>query len=92
MALFSQYRIFDVQDGQKRQLRKTIQSLEANYLLNSSEEDLANSLVAELALDIPEINESAIYVEHEERQIDVAETRCGSLLIGMSRSTLAEPR
>jgi hypothetical protein len=72
VALFSQYRIFDVQDGQKRQLRKTIQSLEANYLLNSSEEDLANSLVAELALDIPEINESAIYVEHEERQIDVS--------------------
>lgn len=70
--LFSQYSIFDVQENQKQELRKKVLSLEPNYLLNSSEEDLVRWLADAVTLDVPELDEAGIHVEHAEKQIDVS--------------------
>ena len=39
--LFNRVSIFDVLANQKQQIKQKIQSLEQNYVLNSSEDDLA---------------------------------------------------
>jgi hypothetical protein len=70
--LFGKFSIFDVLEGQKRQIKQKVQSLEPNYVLNASEEDLVAWLVGEFTLNVPSIDESGIHVDYEEKQIDVS--------------------
>lgn len=71
--LFTEGSIFDVLEGQKRAVKSAVEKLEQNYLLNVSEEDLINSLVDELRLNIPFIKDEEIHIaDHGETQIDVS--------------------
>jgi hypothetical protein len=70
--LFSGASIFDVLQSQKQKLKEKIQSLQADYLLNASEQDLIAWLVDEFNLDVPTIDESKIETEYRETQIDVS--------------------
>lgn len=70
--LFNRVSILDVLADQKRQIKQKIQSLEQNYVLNSSESDLVAWLVSEFSLDVPAIDEPGIHVDYGEKQIDVS--------------------
>lgn len=70
--LFNRVTIFDVLQSQKQRLNEKIQSLQADYLLNASEQDLIGWLTDEFKLDVPSIDESKIETEHREIQIDVS--------------------
>jgi hypothetical protein len=70
--LFNGASILEVLPGQERQIKTKIQSLEPNYVLNASEEDLVGSLVDEFTLDVPVLDEAGIYVDYGEKQIDVS--------------------
>lgn len=70
--LFSEASIFDVLENQKRQIKKTVDSLDRNYLLNASEEDLVRALVDELSLQVPAVIEDGVHMEYEEADIDVS--------------------
>jgi len=70
--LFRTISIFDVLKQQENKLKDRIQSLESNYLLNASENDLVDWLVADFTLNVPILDESKIEVEHSEKQIDVS--------------------
>jgi hypothetical protein len=70
--LFNRVSILDVLADQKRQIKQKIQSLEQDYVLNSSENDLVAWLVSEFSLDVPAIDEPGIHVDYGEKQIDVS--------------------
>jgi len=70
--LFRKVSIFDVLENQKRSIKQKIQSLEPNYVLNTSEEDLMKWLIAEFTLEVPMIDESGIHVDYREKEIDVS--------------------
>ncbi|HXW91178.1 MAG TPA: hypothetical protein VEK33_11585 [Terriglobales bacterium] len=70
--MFNLSSIYDVLQSQNQRLREKIQSLEPNYLLNSSEPDLVAWLMDEFRLDVPTIDESKIEIEHRETQFDVS--------------------
>ena len=53
--------------------RQRIQSLDGNAVLNASEEDLVQSLVQEFSAQTPDIDESRIYVDLGEQQIDLSQ-------------------
>ncbi len=54
-------------------LRKEIQELDSNYLLNVSEEDLVRWLVEKFRMDVPVILDQELHVaDHKETQIDVS--------------------
>lgn len=70
--LFNEYLVFDVLRAQKQKLKEKIQSLQADYLLNASEQDLVAWLVEEFTLNVPKIDESKIEMDYREKQIDVS--------------------
>lgn len=71
--LFSNVDIYNVLEHQKAEVKKEVYALESNYLLNASETDLIQWLVDKLRLDIPEINDSDIYIaNHGETKVDVS--------------------
>jgi hypothetical protein len=70
--LFSEASIFDVLENQKLKIKTTVNSLDRNYLLNASEEDLIRALVDELSLQVPAIVEEGVHMEYEEADIDVS--------------------
>lgn len=70
--LFNGISIMDALPDQKRQLKEKIQGLKPDYILSVSEEDLVKSLVSEYTLDVPEIDEQEIHIDHGEEQIDVS--------------------
>lgn len=70
--LFRKVSIFDVLEHQKRQIKEKIRSLEPNYVLNASDEDLVAWLVREFTLDVPAIEEPGIHFDYREKQIDVS--------------------
>lgn len=70
--LFHKVSMLDVLENEKQTIRNKIQSLEPNYLLNASEDDLVKWLVGEFTLDVPAIDEAAIHVDYCEKQIDVS--------------------
>lgn len=70
--LFSRVSVFDFLPDQEGRIREEIQSLNADYILNVSEEDLLASLAAKYTLDIPILNESEISVDYGEQKIDVS--------------------
>lgn len=70
--LFNGVSIYDVIEGQKKGVEEGVQELDANYLLNVSEEDLIACLVNQFRLDVPVLNEEGISVESGEAQVDVS--------------------
>jgi hypothetical protein len=68
--LFNKVRIVDVLENQKRKIKQEVQSLDANYVLSASEEDLIRSLVEQLSLEVPTIDESGIHMDFGEADID----------------------
>ena len=71
--LFNKYQIFGVVQGQTEAVKKRVQSIPPNTLLNASENDLVQALVEELRLNVPVIKDEEIYVAHSaETQVDVS--------------------
>src|ERR1022692_2575811 len=60
--LFNKQDIFSVVQGQTAAVKKGVQAIPANTLLNASEHDLTQALVAELRLDVPRINDEVIHI------------------------------
>jgi hypothetical protein len=71
--LFNKYQMYGVLQGQTATLKKKIQSIPANILLNASEQDLIQALVEEFRLNVPVIKDGEIYIAHSgEAQVDVS--------------------
>lgn len=71
--LFNKYPIYGVLQGQPDALKKRVQSIPADTLLNASEHDLAQALVEEFRLHVPVINDDDIHIAHAgETQVDVS--------------------
>ena len=70
--LFNNASILDVLPDQLRQIKKKVQDLKVDYILNASEEDLVASLVDEFTFDVPVLEEEGIHVDYGEQQIDVS--------------------
>lgn len=68
--LFNKVKIFDVIEIQKQKIRQEVQTLDANYVLSVSEEDLIHLLVDQLCLEVPTIDESSIHMDFGEADID----------------------
>ena len=62
--LFNTYEIFSIVQGHTESLKKRVQSIPANTLLNASEQDLAQALVEEFRLNVPVIKDEEIYIAH----------------------------
>jgi hypothetical protein len=60
-------------ESREESLKRTIQDLNSNYLLNVSEEDLVHSLAEEFQMNVPVILDQEIHVaDHKETQVDVS--------------------
>lgn len=71
--LFHKYPIYAVIQAQTESVKKDVQSIPANTVLNASEHDLIQALVEKLRLDVPTINDEEIYIAHSgETQVDVS--------------------
>lgn len=71
--LFSTADILAVIESQKAKLKKRVQEIPANTLLNAGEHDLIQALVEEARLVVPVIIEEGICIELAgEKQIDVS--------------------
>jgi hypothetical protein len=62
--LFNKHQIFGVLQGQTEAVKKRVQSIPPNTLLNASEHDLVQALVEEFRLNVPVINDEDIYIAH----------------------------
>jgi hypothetical protein len=71
--LFSSGNIFGVLQEQTDAVKKKVQSIPPNVLLNASEEDLVQGLIEEFRLNVPVITDDEIYIAHAgETQVDVS--------------------
>lgn len=71
--LFSKYSIFGVIQGQTEAVKKKVQSIPANTLLNASENDLIQALIEEFRLNVPEVKDEEIYIaDSGETRVDVS--------------------
>jgi hypothetical protein len=71
--LFTGPSMFDVVENEKQRVKKEVQKLDANYILNASEQDLIRALVDEFYLHVPKLREDDIHVaDYRETQIDVS--------------------
>ena len=71
--LFNKYDIFGTVQGQTEAVKKRVQSIPSNTLLNASEHDLVQALVDEFRLNVPVIKDEDIYIAHSgETQVDVS--------------------
>jgi hypothetical protein len=71
--LFNKYEIFGVVQAQTEAVKKRVQSIPSNTLLNASEHDLIQALVEEFRLNVPVIKDEDIYIAHSgETQVDVS--------------------
>src|SRR5262249_5034409 len=60
-------------ESREESLKRTIQELDSNYLLNVSEEDLVHSLVEEFQMNVPVILDQKMHVaDLRETQVDVS--------------------
>ena len=72
-VLFNKFQIYGIVQGQTEAVKKRVQSLPANTLLNASEHDLVQALIEEFRLNVPIIQDEDIYIAHSgETQIDVS--------------------
>jgi hypothetical protein len=71
--LFSQGDIFSVIQGHTESLKKKVQSIPANTLLNASEQDLIQAVVEEFRLNVPIISDDDIHIAQAgETRVDVS--------------------
>jgi hypothetical protein len=71
--LFNKYEIHGVIQARTETVKKRVQSIPVNTLLNASEQDLVRALVDEFRLDVPVMREEDIYIAHSgETQVDVS--------------------
>jgi hypothetical protein len=71
--LFNKYQMYGVVQGQTATIKKKIQSIPGNTLLNASEHDLVHALMEEFRLNVPVIKDEEIYIAHAgEAQVDVS--------------------
>jgi hypothetical protein len=84
MLLFDRVSIYDVIQSQQQKLKEKIQSLDSDYLLNASEQDLISWLVDEFKMEVPSLDEANIEMAHREKQFDVSR---GALRIMYGDST-----
>src|SRR3984957_18969058 len=71
--LFSKGDIFSAIQGQTEALKKKVQSIPTNTLLNAIEQDLIQAVVEEFWLGVPVIKDDEIYIAHAgETQVDVS--------------------
>ena len=71
--LFNKYPIYSVIQAQTETVKKEVQSIPSNTLLNASEHDLVQALVEKLRLDVPTIDDADIYIAHSgETQVNVS--------------------
>jgi hypothetical protein len=71
-VLFNQHDICGVLQNREQQVRRYIQEMPRDKLLNASEEDLIAALVEEFQLNVPVLKEDKIHIaDHGETQVDV---------------------
>ncbi len=71
--LFNKYQIFGVVQGQTEAVKKRVQSIAPNALLNAPEDDLLKALVEEFRLNVPVIKDEELYIAQSgETQVDVS--------------------
>src|SRR5271167_4021219 len=71
--LFHKHEIFGIVQGQTEAVKKRIQSIPANTLLNASEHDLIQAIVEESRLNVPLIKDEEIHIAYSgEAQVDVS--------------------
>lgn len=71
--LFSRGDIFSVIQAHTEALKKKVQSIPVNTLLNTSEQDLIQAVIKEFRLNVPLIKDHEIYIAHAgETQVDVS--------------------
>lgn len=71
--LFNTYQIYGVVQGQTEAVKKRVQSIPSNTLLNASEHDLVQAIVEEFRLRVPIIKDEDIYIAYSgEAQVDVS--------------------
>jgi hypothetical protein len=71
--LFNRADIYDVIQNQTAKLKPHVEQIAASKILNASEQDLVEALVAEAWLHVPVVNEESICIERAgEKQIDVS--------------------
>ncbi len=71
--LFNKYQIFGVVQGQTEAVKKRVQSIAPNTLLNAAEDDLLQALVEEFRLNVPVIKDEELYIAQSgETQVDVS--------------------
>jgi hypothetical protein len=71
--LFNAYQIFSFVQGHTESVKKRLQSIPGNTLLNASEQDLVQALVGEFRLNVPVIKDEEIYIASAgETQVDVS--------------------
>ena len=93
--LFSKYDIFGVIEGTKRRLADEVDRLEANYLLNSSEEDLVRAIASEHQLDVPVLDLNGVHtLDFQETKIEAHRSYLNGWQSGMVKGvkiTIAVP-
>src|SRR6267378_561725 len=71
--LFNTYEIFSIVQVHTEALKKRLQAIPPNTLLNASEQDLVRALVEEFRLNVPVIKDEGIYITSAgETQVDVS--------------------
>jgi len=75
MALFSDYDLFSVLEGQKQRLVTAIEQAPAELIRSVGPEELATRFVAEFRVVTPELTEAATSVSVEETPVDVSSDR-----------------
>ena len=71
--LFNQGDIFSVIQAHTESLKKKVQSIPANTLLNASEQDLIQAVLEEFRLNVPVIKDDELYIAHAgETQVDIS--------------------
>ena len=70
--LFSNVDWHSVEEHQKQEMRKAIDSVDANRLLNTSVEDLARYFEERYRIEIPKLLTDEIVVDQQETKIDVS--------------------
>lgn len=74
--LFSSHRISDEIQARQEHLRKAVQEISKNRLLNTPTDDLCDELEERYHLDVPTLQEDEIHIAgHGEAQIDVSRDR-----------------
>ena len=97
--LFNKYHIFEVVRGQTEAVKKRVQAIEPNTLLNASEHDLVQALVEEFRLNVPVIKDEDIHIAHSgETQVDVSSDpmrmifdRSGPFYVPGNKTVIAVP-